>query len=258
MYERYFRDELGHLTAGAALMFRGLSRPLGYAGDYETMRMCYDDGYEGTTLLGKMMHKYTTEFTRSQAVRNRRELIAQFAKGKKSIMSGACGPAAEVALIAAQNPGGLSHSSCWTKIRKLWTLHACTWTSSRFRIVRISYENISVYSIIKDNNVQLGGFDLIYSMGLFDYLNDKAAKKLCLKLLNMLNPNGALIIGNFHVRCPNRYFIQYWCDWPLYYRTEASMYDMIPTNGGTYDSTIFYEHTKSQMFLRIQLCSSKL
>jgi extracellular factor (EF) 3-hydroxypalmitic acid methyl ester biosynthesis protein len=256
VHEIYFRENLGHLSAGAALLFRGLSKPLGYAGDYQTMRMCYDDTYEGTTLLGKLMHKYATEFTRSQAVRNRRELIAQNAYGKYNIMSVACGPASEVALLAANVPSTTVSITLLDQDKE--ALDFARATLHHHTNIGIKYVNISIYSIIKDRDIQLGGYDFIYSMGLFDYLDDKAAKRLCSRLVDMLSPNGTLIIGNFHGRCPNRYFIQYWCDWPLFYRTEAEMYAMIPDSGIKYASKIVYEATRTQMFLTIHKVSSKL
>jgi len=258
VHEKHFRDRLTTFSAGAALLFRGLSRPLGYAGDYETMRMCYDNSYEGTTLLGKIMHKYTTEFTRSQAVRNRRGLIAGFAEGKRNIMSVACGPAAEVGFMAAQNPDTMVSVTLLDQDKEALDFARAQLANVDLNHVKVTYINMSVYTIIKDASVDLGRFDMIYSMGLFDYLNDSAAKKLCAKLLGMLAPDGELIIGNFHVRCPNRYLIQYWCDWPLYYRTEVAMYQMVPAGGQQYASCIVYEQTKTQMFLKVRRVSSKL
>ena len=222
VHEKYFRDNLGHLSAGAALLFRGLSRPLGYAGDYETMRMCYDSNYEGTTLLGKLMHKYVTEFTRSQAVENRRELSVRYAKGKHHIMSIARGPASEVALIAANALNTIVSVTLLDQDKE--ALNFARTQVHDLQNMDINYVNISVYSIIRDCDLQLAGYDFIYSMGLFEYLDEKAAKKLCSRLADMLNPSGVLIVGNFHVRCPSRYAIQYWCDWPLFCRTEAEMY----------------------------------
>ena len=83
-------------------------------------------------------------------------------------------------------------------------------------------------------------------MGLFDYLDDKVAKKLCDVMFRMLNPGGVPLIGNYHVTCVNRYEMQYWCDWSMVYRTEESMYDLVPSGAS---ATVTYESTGSQMFM---------
>jgi len=249
VYEKHFRNELNHLSAGAAIFHRALMRPLGYAGDYVTMRMCYDNGYEGTTLLGKIMHKYAVEMPSGEAVRYRRNLIAQFAEGRHRILSVACGPASEVKFVAGQYPEASFDITLLDQDKE-----ALDFAASQLRDIDnavISYVTESVYSMIKSADAQLGSFDLIYSMGLFDYLQDKAARILCCKLAGMLRPNGILVIGNYHVRSSHRYSLQYWGDWPLNYRTNESMLDMTSTLGPEYRSTILHEESQAQMFLKV-------
>ena len=255
IHEQYFREKVAHLAAGSAIMHRAQSRPLGYAGDYEMMRMCYDNTYEGSTLLGKILHKYSTELPMVQAIRNRRELIAQFAQGKRRILSVACGPACEVALVSASYPKATFSFTLLDQDKE--ALDFARARLSGLSNVDISYVNISVYSMMKQDDLgaQLGKFDCIYSMGLFDYLNDKAAKKLCCRLVDMLGPDGTLIVGNYHARCANRWETQYWCDWTLQHRTEESMLDLVPDLGADHQSEILYEQTRAQMFLKIQKTS---
>jgi len=95
-----------------------------------------------------------------------------------------------------------------------------------------------------------GRFDVIYSMGLFDYLVGPVARAVLTKLYDLLDPGGELIIGNFHVGNPTRIYMEYWMDWVLFYRTEEEMLALAAgLPGGR--ARIDFEETRSQMFLRI-------
>ena len=60
-------------------------------------------------------------------------------------------------------------------------------------------------------------------MGLFDYLTPPVARAVLARLLDLLAPGGALVVGNFHVANRSRVYMDYWMDWPLYYRSEADL-----------------------------------
>ena len=227
---------------GSFIGKRCLTRPLGYAGDYETMRMCYDNAYEGSTEVGKKIHKYVMESPSAQAVRNRCSLVSGMATGKSKILSVACGPAYEVPDILDKNPG----ASVTMLDQDEEALGAA---ARRIRSQdNVKYLRMPVSHLMK-KDCNIGSFDFIYSMGLFDYLDDRIAKELCDVMFRMLNPGGVLLIGNYHVTCVNRYEMQYWCDWSLVYRTEKSMYDLVPSGA---NATVTYEGTGSQMFLVIK------
>ena len=66
--------------------------------------------------------------------------------------------------------------------------------------------------------------DLIYSVGLLDYLGEMRAKALVQALYDQLAPGGTLLIANLS----DVPFSGYWqaemiCDWSMIYRTESEM-----------------------------------
>jgi SAM-dependent methyltransferase len=65
--------------------------------------------------------------------------------------------------------------------------------------------------------------DLIYSIGLIDYLNDKLVNKVLAYSFENLAPGGRVILGNFHPRNPAKEFMDYVLEWNLIHRTEADM-----------------------------------
>jgi extracellular factor (EF) 3-hydroxypalmitic acid methyl ester biosynthesis protein len=87
-------------------------------------------------------------------------------------------------------------------------------------------------------------------MGLFDYLTPPVARAVLAKVFDLLEPGGTLVVGNYHVRNPTRLYMDYWMDWVLYYRTDASflsLADALPAR----NARVTYDATGSQMFLHL-------
>jgi len=84
---------------------RAFTKPRGYAGDYATIEMLYDDKAAGDSRLGPLIDRWTLELPAAQAVRNRRSLLAQAIRevaadwrlsGPMPVTSLAAGPAREL------------------------------------------------------------------------------------------------------------------------------------------------------------------
>jgi extracellular factor (EF) 3-hydroxypalmitic acid methyl ester biosynthesis protein len=87
-------------------------------------------------------------------------------------------------------------------------------------------------------------------MGLFDYLTPPVARAVLEKTWDLLLPGGTLVIGNYHFQNPSRVYMEYWGDWPLYYRTEQSLMDL--ASGLPGEKVISFDPTGCQMFLRLE------
>ena len=57
-------------------------------------------------------------------------------------------------------------------------------------------------------------YDLIYSAGLFDYLNDRVVRTAGARLVDALAPGGTAVIGNFDVANPTRPLMEHVRAWP--------------------------------------------
>jgi len=88
--------------------------------------------------------------------------------------------------------------------------------------------NISFTDILRGSEALQGlpPQDLVYSVGLLDYLAHHRAKALVKQLYDLLTPGGLLIIGNMN-ECPlsNYWPMEFISDWTLHYRTDAQMLD---------------------------------
>ena len=66
--------------------------------------------------------------------------------------------------------------------------------------------------------------DLIYSLGLIDYLTERRATALVHRLYRSLAPGGLMIIGNMNeTALSNLWPMEFIADWSLEYRNEAQM-----------------------------------
>jgi cyclopropane fatty-acyl-phospholipid synthase-like methyltransferase len=66
-------------------------------------------------------------------------------------------------------------------------------------------------------------YDLIYSAGLFDYLDNLTSAALIRKFFNMLNPEGYIIIGNFTKDNMTKAYLHLLANWSLIHKTEEEM-----------------------------------
>ena len=71
-----------------------------------------------------------------------------------------------------------------------------------------------------------GKFDLIYSAGLFDYLDQEQACRIVDVLFDQLLPSGRVIIANFSDTMKDAAFMELFMDWWLEYRNQTQMWDL--------------------------------
>jgi len=264
----YFRKQLWNFIMCSPLMARSNLKPRGYSGDSEIMKMLYSNEYLGDSTFAKLLQKHGVEHTAAQSVRNRINLITQllfnFQKktlanptDKLNILSIGSGPALELQKILKspqdcckfhftlfdQDPVALSEAlGLSVKIGK--QLKA----SVDVDIFKGSVRTLLYSSPLKHKAEQ---FHYIYSLGLFDYLSAPVAKALVSSLYRMLVHGGEMVIGNFHISNPSKYYMEYWCDWVLKLRSEDDLLEFTSDLSGSNYSIIF-ENTKSQMFLHIK------
>lgn len=261
----YLRRLAWDYIIGSEFLKRTNLKPRGYAGDAEMMVMAYRNEYVGRYVFNKLMHKHPLETPAAQAVRNRRSLVTRelsnvrqrFAEAEAfRFLSVAAGPAWELqdvfvrdedfavlrGVLLDQDPHALA-----TARRGIEDIER-----ARGKKVAIEYLSDSVRTMLRTRNLPdtLGRFHFIYSMGLFDYLTPPVARAVLAKMYELLLPGGALVVGNYHVANPTRYYMAYWMDWVLYYRSEEDFLELAQGLPGA-APTLSFDETRCQMFLRV-------
>ena len=260
----YLRKQVWNYLLCAPFMARANLKPRGYAGDSVMMSMIYENDYRGDSTFGKIMHKHPIEHPAASAVRNRRGLIAKrlsaFSKTRQpthkplNVLSVACGPAFEVEDVFLSPEDGDWYRYVFLDQDRRALLEASENIAKREKTLntrlKVRYLNESVRTMLTASKLeeQWGRFNFIYSMGLFDYLTPPVAKAVINKLFQLLEPGGELIVGNYFITNPSKFYMEYWLDWVLYHRTEEEFRRLLDDNPAAQVDIIF-EDTRSQMFL---------
>ena len=244
----------------APFYWRIINKPNGYAGDAEMMCYIYRNDFEGDTPFGKFLHKHAINTKACQSVRNRKRYLAeQIVKTKGgNILSLAAGPAQEIKeiLTNGNNNGyrffALDHDlDTLKKYKHQEDSDAFTYAlANAFQIIsgnctafkprklferycypRRDFRGVrKVFSSLKYNLIDLKAqqFDLIYSAGLYDYIetfqldDSRGTVALTKNLFDLLREGGSLIVGNFNRNNPRdlRFVMEYIFDWQLIHRDQ--------------------------------------
>jgi len=224
-------------------MNRARNKPFGYPGDYELMNFFYEKDFEGPTLFARMLGHAFLQTPVALAVRYRKDLmrrqlraiLAQHTGSSRPVrfLSVASGPACELRELLAevdelpvpleivlfeQDKGALAHA--YRGLRPL--------ADARFPgRVRIVFLNESIKRLLRDTHLfdRFGGFDAVYSCGLFDYLQEATAVRLARSLFATVAPGGQAFIGNM-VDHQDRWIMEHHFDWELRYRTREELVEI--------------------------------
>jgi len=217
---------------------RSYAKPMGYPGDFEIMNQVYSWQRRGANAYSMLLHRVGLEV--AECIKTRMEVVHRHilkvmgtgvSERPARILSLGSGPAREVELALAgsraydgrveftlidQESAALRHSfeKTYPHIMRL---------QGRARLQCV---NSSFTDILRGINAldDLPPQDLIYSVGLVDYLTDRRAAMLVRRLYTALAPGGLLIIGNMNeTGLSNLWPMECIVDWSLYYRSQDEM-----------------------------------
>ena len=264
----YFRNHLWEFILVCAFAARATLKPRGYAGDSEQMRMIYLNDHQGDSTFAKLLHKHAVEHTASRSVRNRIGIISQMINifrntsrwqesDKIDVLSVGSGSAFELKnifnspktcdrykfILFDQDPIALGEA-----VDLVNQIERKIGAKPDIKSIRGSVRTMLFSRKLSE---RWGKFDFIYSLGLFDYLNLRVAEAVINRLYQLLKPGGELVIGNFNVRNPSRYYMEYWGDWVLLRRTEEEFRNLFQQTSKA-KIRVLYDDTGCQMFLDIK------
>lgn len=235
VYHRLFEEHIYPFFKSADLTRRALEKPRGYAGDFEMMNQMYRNGFEGGDLLGKVLHNYAANEDSSESVHFRRPYFIGHMErvldnpGDKTILSLASGPSIEIQELISrwhQEKLGRVHFVLFD-LDRVALEHAQTkifqLAMDQQKTPNIEFVNASVRSFLKHNQTNPGTFDLVYSGGLFDYLDNITSKAIVQNIFKGLKPGGRMVIGNFTKDNTTKAFCHLLTRWHLIHKTEDEM-----------------------------------
>ena len=260
---------LHDLLMQSPCMHRARHKPLGYPGDYEVMNSLYGNHFAGATLFAKGMNLAFVSTPAAVAVRTRKDqlkheistLLANATHDRPvRILSIAAGPAQEIyellqelhelprpveIVLFDQDKRALSFS-----YRRLQRVVNAKWKDR----VTLLHLHDSIRHLLRGAAVFAGhgAFDLVYSCGLFDYLQLPSGVSLCRSLFSVVAPGGRLYIGNMVPSCASRWVMELHLDWFLVYRERSQMLEMARMAAPGSPAEMVEEPTRVNPFLMLR------
>jgi hypothetical protein len=223
--------------AHGPLWKRTWEKPLGYPGDYEVMNQIYQWRLIGDSHFGKLMHRLGLDCL--ECVASRMTLVQQAInrtvnqrseQGLVRIANLGCGTAQEVHnFVLADRPTPPVH---FTLIDQDTQPLAYIQNRTLPEILRgkrpitLDCWHLSFLDIVEGKAAfqSLAPQDLIYSIGLLDYLSEKRARNLVKSLFAKVAPGGSLLVANLREGpLSGLWPAEFICDWSMVYRSEADM-----------------------------------
>lgn len=221
-----------------------LEKPYGYAGDFRIIDMIYLNQPK-TAGFDRLYDNYFQNSAASVATRNRKEdfkrIIKQFVtnSGKESsiqIMDLASGPCRDLKEIWEENRPIFVKAvfDCYDSDEQA-IAHAKSLMAG-FENVNYFKQNVVRLALLRNiEKVFHKKYDLIFSTGLFDYLDERIAVRLISNLKQILLPSGVVVISNYTEKYgnPSLHFMECVGDWNLIYRTKEEFLKIFIDSGFT-------------------------
>jgi extracellular factor (EF) 3-hydroxypalmitic acid methyl ester biosynthesis protein len=209
---------------------RAFSKPRGYAGDAVMMDYIYGygvDDFQAVPDVGRKVFEYCTRTAAPQAVRFRRQLLAESIDAAASqlkrpadVLALAAGHLREVDLSCAARYGRAN-------------ITALDQDEESLDVIRRAYGKYGVRAVnatvrrIIAGRVHLEPCDLAYSAGLYDYLPAAAATRLTAIMFEAVRPGGRVLVANFLPNISDVGYMEGVMDWELIYRDDAEMRQLL-------------------------------
>jgi SAM-dependent methyltransferase len=200
-------------------------KPRGYAGDAALLDLIYRvRPYDGPmTQLGARIHAWSASQPACRSVYERRDILASLIDRAAAerpfprILSLACGHLREAQrsdAVRTQRIGEIVAVDQDPLSLEVVARESHSW--------RVTPVKASIRRFLVDPSIY-GEFDLVYSAGLYDYLEDDTARRLTNSMFAALRPGGTLMVANFAPELLDIGYMEAIMDWQLIYRDESGV-----------------------------------
>lgn len=203
-------------------------KPHGYSGDYEIIDRIYRK-WKSRKPDYIRWDDFFHEQEATKAVRNRKQFFLDILKkmssdGKKlHVLNVGSGPGRDMYEFFEQHPDADVTFDCIDYdpdavdyARKLCSAY----------LDRIEFHQKNVFRLGLERK-----YDLIWSAGVFDYLDDRQFIFLLRKLQECTSPEGLLVVGNFSRKNPTRNYMELFGKWFLFHRSEDELFSLATQAG---------------------------
>jgi extracellular factor (EF) 3-hydroxypalmitic acid methyl ester biosynthesis protein len=210
---------------------RCYAKPRGYAGDYLTLEMMYNDEAGGDRRLGSYVDRWALDTPAARAVKNRRRLLADIITAvaaenqnhRVQVTSVASGPARELFDALRSHHTRELRATCVDidPDALAYTREIANRTGVADRLCFVQANAVKV--ALGRASMQLPDQHLVYTVGLIDYLPDGLVVALLDWIHDRLRPGGTAIVGNFDVVNPSKALMDHVLEWKLIHRSAQHL-----------------------------------
>jgi extracellular factor (EF) 3-hydroxypalmitic acid methyl ester biosynthesis protein len=201
-----FKEKYYEFAKHSILNTRILEWPKGYQGDNDTLEHLYKGYPVSDNLLGKYIDLYAISRTLGVGIRERKEKLKDllekemFADGNstfKKILNIGCGSSKELYDMGLKLNELNGKITCVDFDADALQFSEVTLSSRMIDMKKFDFKKLNILKLVDPEFMlsNLGRFDVIYSVGLFDYIQDKGLIKIFESLFSNLNKNGKIILS---------------------------------------------------------------
>lgn len=211
------RAVFGYALSPSTMQGFALTKPHGYAGDFEVIDRMYQMYVSSDSRLANW-DRFFHQHAAPKAVRNRKtyfhRLLDRHSVRKQPlrVLKIASGPGRSMFEWLSAHPNVPVTFEC-VEI----DLNAIDYAS------RLNERFLDRIAFVRKNALRYrpsGEYDLIWAAGIFDYFDDRTFISLFERLVPALAEGGELVVGNFSDRNPSRAYMELLGGWSLYHRTD--------------------------------------
>jgi extracellular factor (EF) 3-hydroxypalmitic acid methyl ester biosynthesis protein len=238
--QRRYREAIWPWFGKSWCMQRALTKPRGYPGDAMLLTVIYE-GVAKSSGLGGYLDRYFLNTTLGRAVparmwEARRFLMDELGhrRGRVHVMDVACGGCREY--LGGFEPSAERETSFTCidndpetlEFAKAQTQAALTKSGISSRFVRYN----ALRMVAAESNVRrFGRSDVIYSVGLCDYIPDEYLIPLLAGWRESLNPGGVVYVAFKDTKLYDKTEYQWLCDWYFFQRTTEECRQLFVSAG---------------------------
>jgi len=194
-------------------------KPYGRSGDFELIERIYG-GYQTKDESLKKWDEFWSQQAVVEALQNSKSYFKNIMQETEhlkhgvqvlNVASGSSRSVVEYLREFSSQASFLCMDHCWNALDYARLL-------CREHIDRVSFKHGSVVQLDECQR-----YDLVWSEGLFDYLNDHQFKMTLEKLLTQTNQGGQIVIGNLSTHNPSQNYMNF-LQWQVNPRSEAHLH----------------------------------
>jgi len=233
-----FKEAFRPFSGASQMNQRVLNWPMGYPGDHITLEHIYRSAPISDNAFGKYMDLYVFSRTLGVGIRERKNQLHNVLRQEFQVRSEkpfqvlniGCGSCRELYDFGLQLNDFPAEITCTDFDAAALQFSKESLLSRGIDLDQFTFREMNVLKLVSSSFLQkeLGTFDIIYSAGLFDYIQDKGITKIFSSLFENLHPGG-IIIAPFKDADYYDTFDYYWlCNWTAFFqRTKREVQDLL-------------------------------